>query len=91
MKSALILTAIVMTACVTGSSVREKHDPQEDDPRLRAAFKEAAAYAERETSKSPPYFGQIHEYWRLQKEFLLRKYGIRWKDPEEMNPGTFYD
>jgi len=28
---------------------------------------------------------------RYKKEYLLRKYGIRWKDPSEMNPEIAFD
>ena len=68
-----------------------KHDPQEDDPKLRAAFEEADSYAERMTANDPPRLGEIHECWRYKKEFLLRKYGIHWKSPAEMNPTIAFD
>jgi TonB family protein len=64
---------------------RLRHDQQEKDPRLRKAFAEADAYAERRTN-DPLRLGDAYEYWRFKKEFLLRKYGILWKDPSEMNP-----
>jgi hypothetical protein len=41
-----------------------KHDPQEDNPRLRKAFEEADAYAERMTTNDPPRLVEIHECWR---------------------------
>ncbi|HEU5247230.1 MAG TPA: hypothetical protein VFU09_09095 [Candidatus Udaeobacter sp.] len=66
-----------------------KHDPQEDDPRLRKVFEDA--YAERMTANGPPRLGEIHKCRRYEKEFLLRKYGIRWRDPSEMNPGVAFD
>jgi hypothetical protein len=68
-----------------------KHDPQEDDPKLRPAFEEAHAYAERRMSKEPHRFGEVHECWRLQQEYLLEKFGIRWKTPAEMNPTVAFD
>jgi hypothetical protein len=68
-----------------------KHDPQEDDPRLRKAFEEAYAYAEQRMAKEPHRFGEVHECWRLEKEFLLRTYGIHWEDPSEMNPTIAFD
>ena len=68
-----------------------KHDPQEDDPKLRAAFQEAEAYAERKMAKEPHRFGEVHECWRHKKEYLFQKYGIRWKDPLEMNPTIAFD
>jgi hypothetical protein len=68
-----------------------KHDPQEDNPKLRHAFEEAHAYAEERMAKQPHRFGEVHECWRLQKEFLLEKYGIHWKDPEQMNPTIAFD
>ena len=68
-----------------------KHDPQEDNPRLRDAFKSADAYAHRRTANDPPRMGEIHTYWRFKKEFLLREYGIHWKDPAELNPKIAID
>ena len=68
-----------------------KHDPQEDDPRLHKAFEEADAHAERMTHKDRNRFGVIHEVWRYKKEYLLRKYGIHWKDPGELNTWLAFD
>jgi hypothetical protein len=70
---------------------RLKHDPQEDDPKLRSAFQEAEAYAERRMAKQPHRFGEVHECWRLQQEFLLKTYGIHWKTPADMNPTVAFD
>jgi hypothetical protein len=68
-----------------------KHDPQEDNPRLRDAFRAADAYAHRRTANDPPRMGGIYTYWRFKKEFLLREYGIHWKDPAELNPNIAID
>ena len=68
-----------------------KHDPKEDDPKLRTAFAEAEAYAEQRMAKEPHRFGEVHECWRHKKEFLLQKYGIHWKTPADMNPTIAFD
>jgi hypothetical protein len=92
MKPAVILGAFVLTACATDPLAHLKHDPQEDDPRLSTAFQEATVYARRKISNDPPRLGEIHEVWgRYKKEYLLRKYGIHWKDPSEMNPNVAFD
>jgi hypothetical protein len=70
MKLTLIAGAVLLVGCVTDHLAHAKHDPQEDNPRLRAAFKEADAYAERRTANDPPRLGEVHQYWRFKKEFL---------------------
>ena len=91
MKPVAILGAFVLTACVSDPLAHIKHDPQEDDPRLRTAFHEADAYAERKTRKDPSRPGEVHEVWRYKKDYLLQKYGIRWNDPSETNPKIAFD
>jgi hypothetical protein len=91
MKPVAILGALVLTACATDPLGDLKHDPQEDDPRLRTAFQEATIYAGSKISDDPPKLGGVHEVWRYKKEYLLRKYGIHWKDPSEMNPDVAFD
>ena len=100
---ALVIAAAAATLSACATSARHtlrsdiplydqlKHDPQEDDPRLRKAFQEADAYAERKTRNDPPRLGEIHEVWRHKKVYLLRKYGIRWKNPAELNPWIAID
>jgi hypothetical protein len=91
----LIAVTVLLIGCASRPTVADlstlRHDRQENDPRLRKAFAQADAYAERRTANDPPRLGEIHEYWRFKKEFLLRKYGIRWKDPSEMNPSIAFD
>ena len=91
----LILAAMLLVGCATRPTVADpstfRHDRQENDPRLRKAFQEADAYAERKTRNDPSRLGEIHEVWRYKKEYLLRKYGIHWKDPSEMNPEIAFD
>jgi hypothetical protein len=91
MKPAVLLGAFVLTACATDPLAHLKQDPQEDDPRLRTAFQEATVYAGQKISNEPPRLGGVHEAWRYKKEYLLRKYGIHWKDPSEMNPDVSFD
>jgi hypothetical protein len=91
MKPVPLLGALLLTACATHPLDELKHDPQEDDPRLRTAFQEATTYAGNKISAEQPTRGGIHEAWRYKKEYLLRKYGIHWKDPSEMNPDVVFD
>jgi hypothetical protein len=35
--------------------------------------------------------GYCHEFWAAKKRILRRKYGIEWRSPAEMNPGTMFD
>jgi hypothetical protein len=68
-----------------------KHDPQEDDPKLKNIFKLAEAEVERELADQPRQLGFCHVYWEKKKQILKNKYGIEWKTPGEMNPGIIFD
>jgi hypothetical protein len=69
----------------------ERHDPQEDDPQLKAVFAAADARALRGlTNASPDDAGFIKLFWRVKKSVLLRQYGIHWKSPAELNPTRSY-
>lgn len=67
-----------------------KHDPQEDDPRLKKTFQEAERKVERELVRTPRTVGFIHIYWSTKKRILKKDYGIDWKTPEELNPHISY-
>lgn len=71
----------------------EKHDPQEDDPRLRDTFDAATKEAEENLRDDPSagHLGFCHVFWWEKKRILKEKYGIDWKSPDEMNPDVIYD
>ena len=70
----------------------ERHDPQEDNPRLRPIFATADARAIQGLTNSPPdYPGFIKLFWRVKKSVLLRRYGIRWHSPADLNPNRSYE
>lgn len=76
-----------------------KHDPIEDDPRLKPMIAEADREAARQLAEfrskrdppGTPRLGDCHLYWAVKKDFLREKYGIEWRTPGEMNPGIAFD
>lgn len=70
-----------------------RRDPLEDDPAYAEILREASEQAERELADHPLNggFGFCHVFWRRKKEILFRTYGLEWRSPSEMNPGTNYD
>lgn len=69
----------------------ERRDAKEFDPQYQAVIEEVSrgvkAEMEREGIKG---LGSCYEFWE-RKQKQLRKRGIEWKSPEELNPGTLYD
>lgn len=68
-----------------------KHDPQEDDPLIKAKIDEALREALENLVDVPKVRGFCHERWAEQKRILKEKYNIDWKTPREMNPGVMFD
>jgi hypothetical protein len=68
----------------------EKFDPQESDPKLRAAFAAADAAAERRVMNVKRDEKFIFRYWSAKKEILRQQFGIEWKTPAELNPRITY-
>ncbi len=70
-----------------------KHDPQENDPKLKmlidAADREAAAILATQYPRN--VFGVCHLFWKTKQQILLTKHGIEWRTPAEMNPDTIFD
>lgn len=68
------------------------HDPIEDDPQvlplLRDAFEQAQAVAE---GKGIRGMGSCHYVWMQAQWILLKKHGITWFTPAEMNPDVLFD
>ena len=70
----------------------ERHDVQEDNPRLKPLFAAADERAIRGLSNAPPTDPNfITLFWRVKKSILLRQYGIRWQSPADLNPKKSYE
>lgn len=65
-------------------------DPVERTEKWEACIEEVERVCAERLKDYPKGFGFCHEYWRV-KEDVLRKCGIEWKSPSEMNPGIRYD
>ena len=66
-------------------------DAKEYNEKYAEVFKLVAAEVEREMKKEGiTGLGSIHSFWHLKKEKLKKK-GILWRSPSELNPGTNYD
>ena len=68
-----------------------KHDPQEDDPRLKKVIEAAEKEAEENLADLPKGRGFCHKLWAEKKRILKEKYGIQWKSPSDMNPFILFD
>jgi hypothetical protein len=72
-----------------------KHDPIEDDPKLKAIFEAVDLEVNESVERDPPEvrhkLGYCHGVWALKKRILWERYGIRWRTPAEMNPKVAYD
>ena len=69
----------------------ERFDPQEENPRLRAAFAAADAAAERRVGSVKRDAKFIFAFWAAKKAILRDKHHIDWKTPAELNPAISYD
>jgi len=76
---------------VHGGACVDKHDPQEDDPKLGPIIRQAGETAREEVlCGKEMQLGDCHEIWKRQKE-ILKAQGIDWMTPKEMNPNRMYD
>lgn len=68
------------------------HDPIEDEPALREAFRIAIRAAEDEV---PEQFKEVvgagHFFWGAQARILRERFGIVWFNPAQMNPNALFD
>lgn len=65
-----------------------KYDPIEDTKEYKEAMKEIQPILDRTFPEI--YIGTCHSIWFMKKR-LLKKRGIEWKTPAEMNPGVLFD
>jgi hypothetical protein len=73
----------------------EKHDPIEDDPKIRPILEAVDLEIKRIIATDPPevrhQLGYCHGVWGLKKSILRDRYGINWRTPAEMNPKIAFD
>lgn len=68
-----------------------KRDPVEETEEYRVAMEKIFPILDKEFPKdSPIMMGQCHILWARKKE-LLKKEGVDWKTPAEMNPYIIFD
>ncbi len=67
------------------------HDPIEDDPAVAPIVRKVDRMVRRRHILRRKGMGYCHAYWAEKKRILRRKYGIEWRTPAEMNPGTKFD
>lgn len=68
----------------------EQRDPAEFDLALAPYLLRATLEAERDVGPGGDD-GYCYVFWDCKKRILRRRYGIRWRDPFDMNPGNCYD
>ena len=90
--------AVAVRAKKSGSRTRRgretsslRHDPQEEDPKLRKTFKAVDREVESILANHPREIGFCHTFWDVKRGILKEKYGIDWKSPSEMNPDVCFD
>lgn len=67
-----------------------KKDPVEWTARWEEVIDEADRMAEEKLKDYPRGMGFCHGYWH-ERQKALRKFGVVWRCPTEMNPGTMFD
>lgn len=72
----------------TGRSL--KKDPVEWTARWEEVIDEADRMTEEKLKDYPRGMGFCHGYW-YERQKALRKLGVVWRCPSEMNPGTMFD
>lgn len=82
-------------ACTTDGAINyvsmERVDAVEFSPAYDSVINEVKREVEEKMAKEDiKGLGSCHTYWHLQKD-LLKKRGITWRCPTEMNPDTCYD
>ena len=68
---------------------RPIHDPIEDDPRFRDILQAADTEAEQELAHVAKGMGFCHRLWRVKQTILMRKYGVVWFSPSDLNGARF--
>jgi hypothetical protein len=72
-------------------SERELHDPIEDDPLYQGFLQAAESETDEELRSAGRGLGFCHRLWKTKQTILVRKYGVIWFSPSEMNPHILFD
>jgi hypothetical protein len=73
------------------SLMDQREDAKEFDPKYRKQITDAENYATACMKKEKMHgLGSCHAFWSMKKEYL-RKHGINWRSPAELNPYTSFD
>lgn len=67
-----------------------KFDPVERSARMEEIIEDVERECAEETAGVPRAMGYCFAYWSA-KRIILKKYGIRWHSPNEMNPRVMFD
>lgn len=67
------------------------HDPIEHEPRYRQFLEAADSEAEQALASIPRGIGFCHRFWRTKQTILIKKYGVLWFSPADLNPGYLFD
>jgi hypothetical protein len=67
-----------------------RHDPIEANPAYAPARLRATLEAEREVGPGGEE-GHCHELWSEKQRLLLKRFGVRWQSPADMNPESEFD
>ena len=59
----------------------------------RAIRRKVDAKAQRRTIKEigSMGFGSCHTFWKHKKKILREEYHMRWRSPQDLNPGVLFD
>ena len=67
-----------------------KRDPVELTEEYKEAMEKLDMILDKEFPQDQYTIGTCHRYWARKKE-LLKKQGIEWKTPSELNPDVKFD
>lgn len=68
-----------------------KRDPVEYTREWAEAAYDVEDILDRRFANIPRHMGFCFRYWPAKQELLLKKYGINWRTPSQMNPRVHFD
>lgn len=80
-------------ALAVAADETDLHDPIQDDPALRSAFRRAGKLAAARLKESgiEGCMGACLALWSYEQDVLREEFGIVWFTPAQMNPETMFD